>query len=257
MAAAEDRDPLLDFLELADELDKEAASSRAKKDFELWQQWDKGGRKAEDLEPLMKQMNPLINRAANVYAGKVNIPRSAVKAEFQIQAINAFGNYDPKRGAALGTHMTWQLKKGKRFISTYQNIGRIPETRIHHITTFKNARDELNDSLGREPTAHELASKLKWPTTQVSAMELELRKEVPTSTLQSDMTSLKPSREGELLRLIQYDLTNEEKAVYEHLLGVNGKPQLKPGQIATKLKMSPSKVSRIKNSIGRKAKKFY
>jgi len=39
MAAAEDRDPLLDFLELADELDKEAASSRAKKDFELWQQW--------------------------------------------------------------------------------------------------------------------------------------------------------------------------------------------------------------------------
>lgn len=255
MAAVEG--PIEDFLALVDELDKEAASSRAKKDHELWNQWDQNGRKPEDLEPLMKQMNPLINRAANVYSGKVNIPRSAVKAEFQIQAINAFNNYDPNRGAALGTHLTWQLKKGKRFISTYQNIGRIPETRIHHITTFKNARDELTDQLGREPSGQELATKLKWPLTQVSAMELELRKEVPTSTLQSDMTSLKPSKEGELLRLIQYDLTPEELSVYELLLGVNGKPQLKPGQIASKLNMSPSKVSRIKNSIGQKAKKYY
>ena len=255
MAAAET--PLDDFLDLALELEKEAASSRAKKDFSLWQEWDKNGRKPEDLEPLMKQMDPLVRRASNVYSGKVNIPKSAVRAEFQIQAINAFGNYDPNRGASLGTHLTWQLKKGKRFISTYQNIGRIPETRIHHITTFKNARDELSDTLGRDPSGHELATKLKWPTNQVTAMELELRKEVPTSTLQSDMTSLKPSKEGELLRLIQYDLTPEEKAVYEHLLGSNGKTQLKPGQIAKKLRMSPSKVSRIKNSIGKKAKRYY
>jgi len=88
-------------------------------------------------------------------------------------------------------------------------------------------------------------------------MELELRKEVPTSTLQSDMSSLKPSKETEIIRLIQYELTPEEKIVYEHLLGVNGKPQLKPGEIATRLNMSPSKVSRIKDSIGAKVKKYY
>jgi len=250
--------PLEDFLEFTQELDKEAAMSRSQKDFNMWQQWDQNGRKEEDLEPLMKQIDPLVRKASNVYAGKVNIPKSAIRAEFQIHAINALNNYDPNRGATLGTHLTHQLKKGKRFISTYQNIGRIPETRIHNITEFNNAKDELEDQLGREPSAHELATKLKWAVNQVSAMTVELsRKEVPTSTLQTDMSSLKPSKEGELLRLIQYDLTPEEKIVYEHLLGVNGKPQLKPGQIAQKLRMSPSKVSRIKNSIGAKAKRYY
>jgi DNA-directed RNA polymerase specialized sigma subunit len=250
-------DPVLDFIEFATELDKEAAEARAEKDFQLWQTWKQNGKQPEHLEPLMKQIDPLIRRASNIYAGKVNIPRSAVHAEFQIQAINALDSFNPNRGASLGTHVTWHLKKGRRFITTYQNIGRIPETRIYNITTFQNARDELRDQLGRDPAAHELSDKLKWPVNQVSAMELELRKEVPTSTLQSDMSSLKPSRETEILRLIQYELTPEEKIVYEHLLGVNGKPQLKPGEIATRLNMSPSKVSRIKDSIGAKVKKYY
>lgn len=253
----QETDPVLDFIEYVDELDKEAAADRAEKDMQLWNQWQQGGKKPEDLEPLMKQIDPLVRRASNVYAGKVNIPKSAIHAEFQIQAMNAFNTFNPNRGASLGTHVTWQLKKGKRFISTYQNIGRIPETRIHSITTFKNARDELQDQLGREPAAHEIADRLKWPVNQVSAMELELRKEVPTSTLQADMSSIKPSREAEVLRLIQYDLSPEEKVVYEHLLGVNGKPQLKPGEIAMRLNMSPSKVSRIKDSIGSKVKKYY
>jgi DNA-directed RNA polymerase specialized sigma subunit len=255
---AEEQDILESFLSEQESLEKEAATSRSKKDYQLWQQWDQNGRQEEDLEPLMKQIDPLIRKASNVYAGKVNIPKSAIRANFQIHAINAVNNYDPNRGATLGTHLTHQLKKGKRFIYSYQNVGRIPETRITHITEFKNAKDELEDQLGREPSAHEMAAKLKWPVNQISAMTIELeRKEIPTSTLQTDMTSLKPSREGELLRLIQYDLTPEEKIVYEHLLGVNGKPQLKPGQIAQKLNMSSSKVSRIKDAIGKKAKRYY
>ena len=64
--------------------------------------------------------------------------------------------------------------------------------------------------------------------------------------------SVKPSRTAEVVRLIQYELKPEEQAVMEHLLGINGKPKLKPGEIATKLNMTPSKVSRIKSSIASK-----
>jgi hypothetical protein len=45
--------------------------------------------------------------------------------------------------------------------------------------------------------------------------------------------------------------------VYEYLLGINGKPQLKPGQIASRMRITSSKVSRIKTSIGNKAKRYY
>ena len=252
-----EHNPVVDFLVARSELRKAAARSRAQKDFELWDQWKQGGKQETDMNNLLKQMDPLIRRASNVYSGKVNIPKSAIRAEFQIQAIKAFDKYDPNRGAALGTYLTWQLKKGKRFISTYQNLGRIPETRIHHITTFQNERDRLQDKLGREPSAMEIADRLKWPVTQVTAMEQELRKEVPMSTLQGDMTSIKPSKEAEMIRLLQYELAPQEKLVYEYLLGINGKPQLKPGQIASKLNMTPSKVSRIKTSIGDKAQRYY
>lgn len=248
--------PVDDFLLSEDELEKAAATARAKKDLALWQQWDQNGRKAHDLEPLMGQIAPIIRKQSNVYAGRVNIPAPAVQAEFQIQAIKAMHKYDPSK-AALNTYLTHQLKKGKRFISTYQNIGRISETRIYKINEFQNTRDRLSDQLQRDPSAHEISDEMKWPVRQVVAMEKELRREVPTSTLQSGTEKLKPSKEAEVLRLLQYELDGEEKVVYEYLLGENGKPQLKPGQIARKMNLTPSKVSRIKARIGAKAKRFY
>jgi len=245
-------DPLEEFLGH----EKQAALTRAQKDFRAWQQW-KETQQSDDLASLLRQVDPLIRKASNVYAGKVNIPRSAIRAEFQIQAIKAFNTYDPKRGTQLNTYLTDQLKRGRRFVTTYQNIGTIPENRIHKITTFNNARQRLEDQLGREPSAHELADRLKWPVREVSALTVELsRKPVATSALAADMSSFKPSEEAERLRLLQFELDPEEKLVYEYLLGVNGKPQLRPGQIATKLRMSPSKVSRLKNNIAVKAKQY-
>jgi DNA-binding MarR family transcriptional regulator len=40
--------------------------------------------------------------------------------------------------------------------------------------------------------------------------------------------------------------------VHDYTRGLNGKPQLRPGEIARKLNMSPSKVTRIRNSISKK-----
>lgn len=248
--------PVEVFLESKDALEKEAATVRSKKDLQLWQQWDQNGRKADDLEPLMKQLEPLIRKQSNVYSGRVNIPKPAVHAEFQIQAIKAVQGYDPKR-AALNTHLTHQLKKGKRFIATYQNVGRISETRIYKINQFQTERELLADKLQRDPSSVEIADHMKWPQKQVVAMESELRKEVPSSLLPGGgMIQLRPSKEAETLRLLQYELSPQEKTVYEYLLGEGGKPQLKPGQIAQKMKLTPSKISRIKASIGKKAMRY-
>jgi DNA-directed RNA polymerase specialized sigma subunit len=243
-----------EFLEY---LEKEAVD-RAAKDFELWQQWNDTGRSSSAMRPLLKQFKRLIYKRANVYAGKnPNVPPEAVRAEFMNQAIKGFETYDPNRGAGLGTHINWQMMKARRFISTYgSGIGRIPENRSYMVTTFTNARDELNDRLGRDPSALELADHLKWPLKQVSALELEVRREVPSSLLQADTMSVKPSREAEVVRLIQYELNPEERLVMEHLLGINGKPQLKPGEIARNLSMTPSKVSRIKLNVANKIKQY-
>jgi len=245
-----------DFLREDELRVKEAATARSQKDLELWQRWDQGGRQAQDLEPLMSQLAPLVRKQSNVYAGKVSIPPAAIHAEFQIRAIQALHTYKPQK-AALNTYLTHQLNRAKRFITTYQNVGRIGESRIYKITEFQNAKDRLSNQLGREPNSHEMADALHWPVSQVSALESELVRDVPFSHVPVTSIENMPSQAAELMRLIPYDLTSEEKLVYEHLLGAGGKQQLKPGEIATRYNMTPSRVSRIKASIAAKVKRYY
>lgn len=244
--------PVDDFFEF----EKEATVARSKQDLELWEQWVQSGKKPTQMRPLLKQFQGTINSQVNKYRANPNIPNSALKAEFTNRAIEAFDNYDPSRGASLHTHVNWQMMKGRRFVTTYSNIGRIPESRAYKVGEFMNARSSLEDRLGRDPTAHELADKLKWPIKQVTTMELEVRKEVPSSFLASDSIADKPSREAEVIRLIQYELPQDEQLVLEYTYGLNGKPQLKPGDIAKKLNVSSSKVSRAKLSIASKMKRY-
>lgn len=242
----------LEFLDM----EKLAARYSSKKDVELWQQWVDGGRQPEDTEKLLNNFKGLIRSNSNRWSRTQNIPASAIHAQFQTQAMHAFETYDPNRGTKLSTHMTNEMKRARRFVNTYQNIGRIPEPRINKIGEFQNERLRLTDDLGRPPSAHELADHLKWPVKQVVAMEHECRDEIPSSRFAGEMTSVKPSRDAEVLRLIQYELTPDEKVVYEYLMGANGKPQMSPGAVAKKLNMQPSKVSRLKLAISQKVERF-
>lgn len=244
--------PIFDFFNF----EKEATKIRSQKDLELWEEWVTSGKKPKQMRPLLTQFRGTINSQVNKYRANPNIPKSALKAEFTNRAIEAFDNYDPNRGASLHTHVNWQMMKGRRFVTTYSNVGRIPESRAYKVGEFINNRADLEDKLGREPTAHEMADRLKWPVKQVSAMQQEVRREVPTSVLAADTVADKPSREAEVIRLIQYELNPEELLVMEHTYGLNGKPKLRPGDIATKMKVPPSKISRMKLGIATKMKRY-
>lgn len=238
------------------EFEKQATKERSKKDVELWEEWVNSGKKPKSMKPLLTQFRGTINSQVNKYRANPNIPQSALRAEFTNRAIEAFDNYDPSRGASLHTHVNWQMMKGRRFVTTYSNVGRIPESRAYKVGEFINIKSDLTDRFGREPTAHELADKLKWPVKQVTSMQQEVRREVPTSVLAADSVADKPSREAEVIRLIQYELSPEEQLVLEYTYGLNGKPNLRPGDIASKMKMPPSKVSRMKLGIATKMKRY-
>jgi DNA-directed RNA polymerase sigma subunit (sigma70/sigma32) len=83
-------------------------------------------------------------------------------------------------------------------------------------------------------------------------LQSEIKVALPTSQFSADMASTVPSRQQEILRLLPYDLSPDEKAVFEHIYGINGKERLSPGDIATKLNMSAPKISRIKAAIASK-----
>ncbi len=212
---------------MLDEPVKTAGNDRAAGDLEAWHTWNNNGRKADDLEPLMNRMKPVVRKATNVYAGRVqSIPKEAVEAEFEIQAIKAFHSYDPSKGTAPATHLTAQLKRGRRFITDHQNAARVPENRAYMIGNYQRSKDQLQDELGRAPSTEELSDHMKVPKIQITKLENELRAEIPMSHLQGSLVSTSRSPERDLIHFLPQELTPEEQLVFELLSGSYGKPQM-------------------------------
>lgn len=244
------------------DLEKEAAKRKGGlelEDFELWKQWRDSKEDPDKLRPLMNQFRGMIRQGVNRWSS-IDMPPAVIQAEHNKQFLRALRTYDPNKGK-LGTWVGSHLKKApQRFLTTYQNPARIVETRTGAKRgLFDNARATLDDQLGREPTTQELSEHLGWSVPEVERAQAEGRAAWYSSSAPYglDPATNMPSRATEIARFIKTELSPEESLVWEYTTGEGGRPQLKPGEIATRLGMSPSKVSRIRNSITEKIKKYY
>ncbi len=229
--------------------DKKDLKKTQQREIDLWHNWNNGGRKSEHLEPLYRSMKPIINKAVSNWAGRVQIPTSAIQAEMQKQFVNAIRTYQPGK-SALNTWVTNNLRKGGRYIKNYQNIGHIPENQIDKIEPYKKAKQELYDKLGYEPDTVTIAEHMGVPVRKIHQLEKENRQDLAASKFnEGDPAQVLEPKELEALTLIQYDLTPEQRIVYEHTFGMNGKKMLKPGEIADKTGIHASKVSRIRKML--------
>jgi DNA-directed RNA polymerase specialized sigma subunit len=231
--------------------------TKRQKELELWKQWKQSGEDPRYLQPLLRSFRPMIRSKSNVYKGRVKmIPDAAIEAEFNLVFVKALKNYDPSKGS-LGTYVYRYLDKGNRFITNNQNIGRIPENRIYKIKPFTVARDELEEELGRPAKTEEIAQRLGWSIAETTRMETEVGAgDLTTQNFEEDPSVVSTSREQEVLRLFKYELTGNERVVYEHLTGL-GRPQIKStGEIAKKLKMPDYQVSRLKKAIAKKMSRY-
>lgn len=237
---------------------------RQQREQDMWQTWDKQGRKPEDLRPLMHSLQPFLNSQMRPFRRRLrDIPPDVVEAEFQDRLVDGLIKYDPTRGARLNTYLQHSLLPAKRFISTYQNPARIAEARIGGITPLKDATDKLSRRLGRPPTASELSRAMptkpsgqKWSPGEVRMLRTELRKAYPVGMVGGEVGTVVPSRDMQIMRLLPYDLSSEEKKVFNFVYGRGGSPQLGTNDIAKRLGMSAPKVSRLKRKIADKWKKY-
>jgi len=228
--------------------DREALRAQ---DYQLWQQWQQNGKKPDDLRPLLSNFRGMIRGKANFWASRADMPPEAVHAEFNRQFVTALDTYDPNKGAALGTWVTNRLRKAQRWVTEHQDPTRTQEARYYEMGRWDNTFATLSDQLNREPTTREMAEHMGWSEAEAGRMEKEKRKTLWSSRFEGyDPTNIMPSAEGERLKLARYELHDPtELAVYDYTIGAYGKPQLRPNEISKKLKISPSKVTRIRQKI--------
>jgi hypothetical protein len=235
--------------------------SDAARQEELWNTWTADPTEST-LEPLMKEFERDVEYKVSEF-DKAPIPNAAVRSKSRQLVLKGIQTYKPEAPANLRTWVNWQLKKVRSFALQNQNFGRIPEGRGLQIGDFKEVKADLTERLGHPPDAAMLAESLQqfnpkynWSLAEVTRMENELRADrVASMSLEADtLPALFESEERDVLRYIYYDLSPQEKLVYEYTLGVNGKPRLPAKDIATKIGVSGPKVSRLRASIDKKMK---
>jgi DNA-directed RNA polymerase specialized sigma subunit len=234
----------------------EELQAKQKKEMQLWHTWNSNGRAPEHMSPMLKSLRPLIQHEVNAYRRIEEIPTASKEAEFTKWAIHGMMTFDPDRGVLLSTHVRNNMKKGLRYIANYQNPARIPEKRAAKVGEYKAAMDILDERLGRPPSNAELSEHLGWHPTEVALFESEVIKAKPLSHSIVDPVTNMPSKAREAIGLAFYEMSPEEKAVAELTFGMNGKKTMQPGEVARHLKMSPSKVSRLRKSIGVKVGEY-
>lgn len=234
------------------QLASSAAGTRAEQDIALWRMWKKNPTDA-NLNALLQQVNPLVQREVQKWSG--TLARPLLETEGKRLAVEAFRSYDPTKGAGLGTHTANQLLKMSRLSYANQNIARLPENKMLMFHSYNLAHSELQDSLGRAPTADELADHLGWSIPHLTDFRKQIgRQELLESggnaTGEGNAGTLFDADETDhIVDFMHHDLPPVQKQIFEHLTGYGGAKILSNQEIQKKLKLTQGRYSYQKQKL--------
>lgn len=226
---------------------KAAATGHQSQDLAAWQTWKQQPTDGH-ASALLAQVNPLIQREANKWAG--TMARPLLEAEGKRLAMESFHSYDPAKGAALGTHVVNQLQRMSRLSYANQNAARLPENKMLLYHGFNVAQAELADAHGRAATTDELADHLSWPVHRVEAYRNAIgRREMLESGglfETGDAGLYDDDKQEHLVDFIHHGLTPQHKLIFEHLTGYGGAAQLSNQALQQKLGLTQGQYSYAK-----------
>jgi DNA-directed RNA polymerase specialized sigma subunit len=223
--------------------------TRGEQDLALWRRW-KTDPTDEHASALLRQVNPLIQREASKWAG--TLARPLLETEGKRLAMQAFHNFDPTRGAQLGTHVVNQLLKLSRLSYGNQNVARLPENKMLLYHAYHLGHEKLQDELGRAPTTDELADHLGWSIGHLEAFRKDIgRKELLESggTEGSEAGLHADDSSDHLVDFIHHDLPPAQKGIFEHLTGYRGAEILSNQDIQRKLGLTQGQYSYMKSKL--------
>lgn len=227
------------------------ARGRRSKELAYWHTWNDSGRKEEHLQPLLKSLQPLIRSETNKRLQGLggSIPRSALESELQNATMRALQTFDPSKGAQLSTHVTGNFMRSTDFIAANRNAKYMPREDVERFGSFHNAREELHEELGREPTSEELATKLPdWSGKRIKKMMKGFGAEVYTdmgTEFDGQAADLSPH---DAFQLIKSRMTPEEQRFGAMHFDPEGKRPSIPA-IAKALGINEHRAYRIKAKV--------
>lgn len=233
------------------------SSSHIDEKYNSWKNEVDDGIKKSKLDSLLKSLQPTIDYALATNNAKDD---PYIEAKAKLLAFDAVNKFDPQYGATLPTYLSSQLKKLTRIVRDARSPIRLPENVFYDIQNLKESERQLTDSLGREPDLQELADYMRVPISKIEKIRSQQIKQVSenqyfnnvnakadedTPSTLSEMGAIMPDNIREALDYTYSGLDHREKKILEWSTGFGGSPILSPADIAAKLGISQSQVSRL------------
>lgn len=239
------------------------ASDRTKKEQELVFRW-KENPTQENTGAVLQQFAPVFRSHMNAHkAPQTNA--AGLHLSMVNLAVDALNTYDPSRGATFSTHLHNQLRRVSRVNKKRQNMAKIPEAPAGYIGRIQAAKEELAEETGEEPSYAQIAQRMNFALPahrQQTAQQVQnifgmQRRDVTSTAFESDPVPTAMQREHEVIPLLRYNLTPAAQQIFDLMFPPPGvQPITDTTGLSNSTRFSQSKVSRLKNEIIDKFKKY-
>lgn len=216
------------------------------RDVELYQKW-KSTQSPQDLDLLLKQLDPLIQAEVNKRAG--TLARPLLESQAKNLAVKAIKSYTPSYGAKLSTHVTNQLQKLSRVNYAHQNAARIPEHSMLQFRTFDAATEDFKSENGRDPSTEELADVLRWSPKKIEQFRTQFGRQELLESKDSPGDLFVPHQHDMRVDYAYYSMSPRQQRIFEHTVGYQGAKVMKNTQLMKQLNITQGVLSYEKNKI--------
>ena len=171
--------------------------------------------------------------------------------------LEALKRYDPTR-AAPQTFISQQLQGLQRWDASRVNGLRVPSRVSGQSLILDRVAEELRDSLGREPSTAEIANKARITSSAVENIRKFSRPTAGSSSVSTgdddepviaEDQAIRPQDDKAWLELVYDDLTDRDRVIMEHTVGLFGRKKLNTKELAKKLNVSPGAISQRRKKV--------
>lgn len=213
---------------------------------EAYNQWKKKP-DPKNMSNALNTFGKLINSEISRYTG--TLERPTLQSFAKKYVADAIRKYDPSKKVQLSTHIVHNLQRLHRL--NYKNVQGLhtSEELQRNMNKVLTAKNNLTETLGREPTHKEISKEVGMPEKFINKMEKNLKFEVPSSAMSFDPAAHKTEEEDLVMDYLYHDLNPQQKIIFEHKIGYNGKPIKQNKELAKMLGISPVRVTQISEQI--------